>query len=238
MSRLGAILSIACLVTLACAEPPFLEVVKAKYHAGTCQTCHTSPPVRNPFGQAVEAAMRQASVRKVNEDVLQQVETQDTDGDGVSNGDELRAGTSPGDPRSGVQKSALSRIVPDHAFHPLVVHFPIALFLFGVFLDVLGAKRQDSALRKFALWNLGFGAVGSIGAVFTGVSSFLLRGFAFEGVPLVHFVLGLSTCILMCAGALMKRRNPEAGGLYWLVVALAVTSVTVGGHLGMTLVYG
>lgn len=41
--------------------------------------------------------------------------------------------------------------------HPLVVHFPIALWLTGTFFDVLAWRRSAPAFRDFAYWLVGLG---------------------------------------------------------------------------------
>lgn len=53
-------------------------------------------------------------------------------------------------------------------FHPMVVHFPIALLSMAVVCDGLAVflKRDDFA--KAGEWNLNFGLLGGIAAVFTG----------------------------------------------------------------------
>lgn len=79
-----------------------------------CTVCHTSaPPARNPYGAAIAAALAPGAPRPLGEAAylaglpaaLAAVEALDSDGDGASNLDELRAGTRPSDaasrPRTG-----------------------------------------------------------------------------------------------------------------------------------------
>ncbi len=238
MRRFGLILALLAYASVARAEPPFLEVVKRKYGTGTCQTCHTQPPVRNVFGQAVEKELQRSGRRQVNEQILSSLEQQDADADGISNGDELRKGTLPGVGNNGAQESPRDSLpIPSHAFHPLVVHCPIALFLFGGFLEVLGHRRKDEGLRRLASWNLTFGAIASVLAVGSGLAAFVLGKHELAGIPLLHLVCALSACLTMLTVVALKRKNPD-GTLYWILLALACGFTAVAGHLGATIVFG
>lgn len=219
----------------------------------SCQTCHTQPPVHNAYGKAVFAEMKKEHVDVLNGAVLGAIESQDSDGDGWSNADEIKQGFLPGDPashpsgkpprtvtqpKSVPAASEASSLLPEHMFHPLIVHFPIALFLFGVFLEVIGLRRKDDSLRRFALWNIGFAALSSLGAVTTGFLFFLNKGFPFSGLPLYHLISGASACVFMSLATLMKRRDPLAHGAYWAVILLATVATALAGYLGGTLVFG
>lgn len=73
-----------------------------------CSTCHMGPPVRNLYGQAVEAELLPGEPRPLDDatfaaalpDALRAVEQADSDGDGASNLDEILGGTLPADPSS------------------------------------------------------------------------------------------------------------------------------------------
>ena len=66
-----------------------------------CLTCHTKmPPSKtelNPYGTDGQKA---AAGKPMDEKILRSIEKLDSDKDGVSNIDEIKAGTLPGDPKS------------------------------------------------------------------------------------------------------------------------------------------
>jgi uncharacterized membrane protein len=41
--------------------------------------------------------------------------------------------------------------------HPLIVHFPVALWLTSLFFDVMARRRDDAAYRRAAYWLVGLG---------------------------------------------------------------------------------
>lgn len=45
--------------------------------------------------------------------------------------------------------------------HPMVVHFPIALWLTSTFFDLLGWRRSSTFFRDAAFWLLGLGLAGA-----------------------------------------------------------------------------
>ncbi len=73
-----------------------------------CIYCHTAPPTLNDFGNALSAKMAPGAPRPLSDadytmalpGALTQVESADSDGDGVSNLVEIQKGTFPGDKKS------------------------------------------------------------------------------------------------------------------------------------------
>ena len=58
---------------------------------------------------------------------------------------------------------------PTHAQHPVIVHFPIALFVFSLFLDLFGVRTGNRALNKAAYYNLVAAAATGMVSVITGL---------------------------------------------------------------------
>lgn len=128
--------------------------------------------------------------------------------------------------------------------HPLVVHFPIALLLtsVGVDLAALGLRRPN--LHRIALWNLSLGVVGAGAAVLTGLQAEDVAKHSFEiwQVIELHKRLGFSTLILgaMSAAWRLARRDQltTRARAATLLLALAMTAtLTWGAYLGGRLVY-
>lgn len=101
--------SMAAVATWAVAKPADLAMVKQLYAPkdGTdlananCLACHAKmPPTKselNPYGKDLQGA---AAGKPVDEKAFRAIEKLDSDKDGFSNLDELKAGTLPGDPKS------------------------------------------------------------------------------------------------------------------------------------------
>jgi len=93
------------LVSPAESKPEYLSEFNSRYktsgsHLDTCSTCHaSSSPSRenlNPYGADFSAANHDFGA----------IEAKDSDGDGFSNVDEIKAGTFPGDPNENPDKKA------------------------------------------------------------------------------------------------------------------------------------
>ena len=78
----------------------------AKASLGKCSTCHVkSLPKKedhemNPYGKDVLAKAVVDPKAEKKEFKFEKIEALDSDGDGVKNIDEIKAGTNPGDPKS------------------------------------------------------------------------------------------------------------------------------------------
>jgi hypothetical protein len=106
------------LASLGLAKPPFLKVFLESYKVSPnsplgkakCLSCHLppAPPKRSSYGLDVQAAMEAVHARMLTAEILKSVEKKDSDGDGFTNLEEIRAGTLPGDKASKPKKRGKS----------------------------------------------------------------------------------------------------------------------------------
>ncbi len=228
-------------------EQAFKIAPSSKLDKLGCGNCHTRIPRHNDFGLDVKDAVRKAGMNHLQEALIRLGDA-DSDHDGFSNRAEIAAQTEPGNPASKpkgaprtrpVEEAASSEpLIPKHTFHPTLVHFPIALYLFGAALDVWGARRQSSELRRAGYWNLLAGALASLIAVPTGLIAMLRLGWPLADAVLVHFAIALGATGLMLTTVVWRRRAELLGNGYWLLLLASSITLGVAGHFGGQLIYG
>jgi uncharacterized membrane protein len=127
-------------------------------------------------------------------------------------------------------------------FHPLLVHFPIALVLTSAVAELVAMTTARQFWRTVAVANIRAGAVMGLVAAIT--------GWLFASLPLMdtstplewHRWLGMSGAA--CAiGAAFLSATPGAAShrspfLYRLTLFVTAFLVAITGHLGGTLVWG
>jgi uncharacterized membrane protein/mono/diheme cytochrome c family protein len=132
-------------------------------------------------------------------------------------------------------------------FHPVVVHFPIALLLlaaFGEIANMIRAGIWQPRAARFCLW---IAAASAVVAMMLGF--FAEESGAFNetvgGIKIVeiHEWLGIVTTILAVAAAVLcewyvRRETPRHKWLFRIALFLAAVLVGVTGHFGGLLTFG
>ena len=133
---------------------------------------------------------------------------------------------------------------PMESAHPLVVHFPIALLVTAVGLDLLALAMKRPALHRVALWNLVLGTLGAGLAVWTGLraAEVAKHTFAIHQVMELHQKLGIATLIMGSVAAVWRlgtrdRLGLPSRALVMLLMAAMAGTLAYGAHLGGRLVY-
>ena len=129
-------------------------------------------------------------------------------------------------------------ILARHAQHPVLVHFPIALFIASAVFELLGALRKQSVFASVAYYNLLGAAISIPFTVATGLAAwqFQLEGGRLKGNLLLHLVCALTSSaliLILCWNRYRLRRKdeqPEAS--YFVVMTLALVMITITGHVG------
>lgn len=130
------------------------------------------------------------------------------------------------------------------SLHPVVVHFPIALLLTGVGLELTALLLKRPSLSQAARWNLALGMFGAAAAVWTGYRAADIAKHSFEihQVMELHRKLGIATLVLAATIVLWRlwrgdRVGRVAKALRLVIMAVMVGALAYGAHLGGRLVY-
>jgi uncharacterized membrane protein len=132
-----------------------------------------------------------------------------------------------------------SVLLAKHAQHVVLVHFPIALYIAGVFFDFLSRGKKQSAFASAAYFNFSFAALSTLPVIVTGLLAWrlALEGQRLKGTLLLHLLFGGTSSLLIVLTWWTHRRARSSPGDalpgYRLPVeALTVVLVALTGHLG------
>src|SRR2546421_5570959 len=131
-----------------------------------------------------------------------------------------------------------SALLAGHAQHPVIIHFPIALFIASAVFELLAVWRKQTLFASVAYYNL-FGAALTLPfSIATGLGALLwqLEGAAIKGNLRLHMICALTSALLILFLTWMRSRlrtkgdSPRAS--YFAVTALGLMMITLTGHLG------
>jgi uncharacterized membrane protein len=130
-------------------------------------------------------------------------------------------------------------LLAKHAQHPVIIHFPIALFIFSVAFDLVAIWKRNPAIAKAAYYNLIGAALTAPVAIATGLTAWQwqFEGAKLKGNLLLHLVLGLAASgmiWLLCGWRVSQRKLPEPtpGVIYMFFACATVLLIALVGHLG------
>ena len=139
--------------------------------------------------------------------------------------------TNPFDPRT--------ILLAKHAQHVVLIHFPIALFITGVGLDLLSRGNRASQLAAAAYLNISIAAATVVPAALTGLLAwqFALDGKKLKGILLFHMVAASIAAALLLTSWWVHWRSRRSGSpvLPKLRIPMELLGVAVIGltaHLG------
>ena len=129
-------------------------------------------------------------------------------------------------------------LLAGHAQHPVIVHFPIALFIASAVFDILAIWRKQPLLALVAYFNLVGAAITVPLAIATGLGAWRwqLEGARLKGNLELHLICALTSASLILLLCWMRSRlrakgdSPRAS--YFTVMALGLMMITLTGHLG------
>ena len=129
-------------------------------------------------------------------------------------------------------------LMAGHAQHPVIIHFPIALFIASAVFDILAIWRKQPILAAVGYFNLVGAAITVPLAIATGLGAWRwqLEGATLKGNLRLHLICALTSAaliVILCwkrSRIRAKRESPRA--CYFVVMALGLMMIAVTGHLG------
>lgn len=129
-------------------------------------------------------------------------------------------------------------VLAKHAQHVVLIHFPIALYIAGVALDLAGLWLNRQSLGDAAYYNFALAAAFAVPAAATGLIAWQwqLEGQKLKGILLEHLIAGLCAAIgivVTWVALFRARRNNQSSPSARFILEAAVTiALMVAGHLG------
>src|SRR5437016_8632268 len=130
-------------------------------------------------------------------------------------------------------------LLAKHAQHPVIIHFPIALFIVSVAFDLLAIWKRNPVLAKAAFYNLIGAALTAPVAIASGLTAWQwqLEGSKLKGNLLLHLLFDLSASgmiWLLRGWRVRQRKGPQpTPRIIYIALALAtVLLIALAGHPG------
>jgi uncharacterized membrane protein len=122
--------------------------------------------------------------------------------------------------------------------HPLVVHFPVALWLTSTFFDVMSWRKDDALHRRVAYWLVGLGLLGAAMSIAFGWID--LVGLERQGVGTglllrhrVHGLIAYAATALYLANFVWRWRTQNRRTAVVLALSfLGAILTAIAGYLG------
>lgn len=126
--------------------------------------------------------------------------------------------------------------------HPLIVHFPIALLIIALVLELFSLKRKNQEMRLPINIVL---IVGTLSAIVAAIFGLLLKAQDDYGGSLltIHQWSGIATVVLSVGTlwlhrSVMRSSNAQLVKAYRTLLLFTVLSVSIAGHYGASLTHG
>jgi uncharacterized membrane protein len=129
-------------------------------------------------------------------------------------------------------------LLAGHAQHPVLVHFPIGLFIASIVFDLVAIWRKQPVFATVAYYNLLGAALTVPLAIATGLGAWQwqLEGTTLKGNLRLHMICalisGLLIILLCCARSRLRAKNTSPGVPYVAVTLFTLMAITLTGHLG------
>jgi uncharacterized membrane protein len=128
----------------------------------------------------------------------------------------------------------------NHPIHPMLVAFPIALWVFSLICDVIyHAGSHNPFWKQVAFYSIAVGIVGALAAAVPGFIDYLsLHDARIRKIATTHMVLNLVVVAMFLFNLGLRYNASPAGDIFGVVLSIiAISLMSLSGWLGGTMVY-
>ncbi len=127
--------------------------------------------------------------------------------------------------------------IAGHPVHPMLVGFPIGLWVFSLACDIIFRAVGNPVWDTVALYSIGGGIIGAIAAALPGFFDLMdMRDADTKKIGTGHALLNISALILFVA-CFSIRLSAGTGTVPLILSILGVGTIMVSGWLGGSMVY-
>ena len=129
--------------------------------------------------------------------------------------------------------------IMDHPIHPMLIPFPIGLWVFSLAADITYRVGGDPIWLTMAYWTMLGGTIGALVAAVPGLIDYLsLTEPRAVRIGTIHLTLNLIIVGLFVANLVLRTMGTApATGLPFLLSIIAVALLLVSGWFGWELIY-
>ena len=129
--------------------------------------------------------------------------------------------------------------IKDHPIHPMLVGFPIGLWVFSFVCDLIYHLGGGNPVwATVAFYSMAGGVVGAVLAAVPGFIDWLsIRDRNAKRIGLIHMLLNVAALILFGYNLYLRTQVPPTDGLPLALSLITIVGLAVSGWLGGTLVY-
>ncbi|HEX7043389.1 MAG TPA: DUF2231 domain-containing protein [Burkholderiales bacterium] len=128
--------------------------------------------------------------------------------------------------------------IAGHPLHPMLVVFPIGLFVFSFVADLIFLGTRNATWSDVAYYAMAGGILGGVAAAVPGaLDLFSMPHSRVRSIGVIHMLINLAVVVLYAINFWVRSGpEPASAGPIWLS-AVAVVLLAVSGWLGGEMVY-
>lgn len=128
--------------------------------------------------------------------------------------------------------------IKKHPLHPMLVAFPIGLWVFALVCDIVAATGATGPWSTVALYSVAGGIVGAVIAAVPGlIDYFSIDDAAMKRIAIFHMVVNVSALIIFAVNLWVRLALPTNNFVPLILSIIGVVGIGIGGWLGGEMVY-